>query len=160
MPRSCTVCAHSDRPGIDEALVSGTSLRNIAEQFRLAVSSLHRHMHGHVPVALAKARDAQKVADGEGLLGQIQKLTVEARTIKSMAEDKGDLRTALSAIRELVRMVELLAKLRGELDESPKVAVVSLPEWRHVVRVLDSYPEVRLEVARALESSDEMGRSI
>ena len=38
--------------------------------------------------------------------------------------------------------------------------VVSLPEWRHVVRVLDSYPEVRLEVARALESSDEMGRSI
>lgn len=160
MPRSCTVCTHPERPAIDGELVSGTSLRNIAEQFRLTVTSLHRHKHGHVPVALAKARDAQKVADGEGLLGQIQKLTVEARTIKSMAEDKGDLRTALSAIRELVRMVELLAKLRGELDESPKVAVVSLPEWRHVVRVLDSYPEVRLEVARALESSDEMGRSI
>ena len=160
MPRVCTVCAHSDRPGIDEALVSGTSLRNIAEQFGLAVSSLHRHKHGHVPVALAKARDAQKVADAEGLLGQIQKLTAEARKIKSMAEDKGDLRTALSAIRELVRMVELLAKLRGELDESPKVAVVSLPEWRHVVRVLDSYPQVRLEVARALESSDEVGRSM
>ena len=60
-----------------------------------------------MPVALAKARDAQKVADAEGLLGQIQKLTAEARKIKSMAEDKGDLRTALSAIRELVRMVEL-----------------------------------------------------
>ena len=122
MPRSCTVCTHPERPAIDGELVSGTSLRNIAEQFRLTVTSLHRHKHGHVSAALAKARDAQTVADAEGLLGQIQKLTAEAHRLKSKAEDKGDLRTALSAIRELVRMVELLAKLRGELDESPKVA--------------------------------------
>ena len=49
----------------------------------MAVSSLHRHKHGHVPAALAKARDAREVADGEGLLGQIRKLTAEARKIKS-----------------------------------------------------------------------------
>ena len=89
MPRTCTICADARVAEVDRQLVSGTSLRNIAEQFRLAVTSLHRHMHGHVPVALAKARDAQKVADAEGLLGQIQKLTVEARKIKSMAGGQG-----------------------------------------------------------------------
>ena len=105
------------------------------------------------PAALAKARDAQKVADAEGLLGQIQKLTAEAHRLKSKAEDKGDLRTALSAIRELVRMVELLAKLRGELDESPKVALVAIQEWPLVQQALVSYPEARQAVARALEAS-------
>ena len=158
MPRTCTICADARVAEVDRQLVSGTSLRNIAEQFRFAVTSLHRHKHRHVPAALAKARGAQQVAEAEGLLGQLQELTVEARRLKSKAENKGDLRTALSAIRELVRMVELLAKLRGELDESPKVAVVSLPEWGAVVRVLDSYPQAKLEVARALESSGEPGR--
>ena len=41
--RTCTVCSHKAIDVIDRQLVSGTSLRNIAEQFQLAVSSLHRH---------------------------------------------------------------------------------------------------------------------
>ena len=96
----------------------------------------------------------KKVADAEGLLGQIQELTAEARRLKSKAEGKGDLRTALSAIRELVRMVELLAKLRGELAPAPQqVNIALVPEWRVVMDRLGDFPEARVAVARALEEA-------
>lgn len=155
MPRSCTVCTHPDRRRIDEELVSGTPLRNVAEQFRLKPTSLHRHDHNHIPTALAKAHNAQQVAAADGLLERLEDLTTEAHRLKTKAEKGGDLRTALSAVRELVRMVELLAKLRGELDESPKVALVAVPEWRRVLVALQPFPEARVAVARALETPSE-----
>ncbi|MCH7584920.1 MAG: hypothetical protein IH941_07150 [Acidobacteria bacterium] len=155
MPRSCTVCGHAKRNIIDDALVSGTSLRNVAEQFRLKVTSLHRHKHSHVPATLAKAHEAREVAAADSLLDRLEQLTGEARRVKTKAERAGDLRTALAAIRELVRMVELLAKLRGELDESPRVALVLVPEWRQVLHALQPFPGARLAVARALEDRSE-----
>jgi len=39
------------------------------------------------------------------------------------------LRTALSGIREARGNVELLAKLRGELDERPVVNILVAPQW-------------------------------
>ena len=47
-------------------------------------------------------------------------------------EDTGDLRTALAGIRELVRIVELTAKMIGELDERPQVNVLVAPGWLQV----------------------------
>ena len=155
MPRTCSVCSHPLREQVDAELVSGTPLRNIAEQFRLKTTSLHRLMHAHIPAALARAKDAADVAGADSLLSRIDGLAREAHRLKTKAEKGGDLRTALSAVRELVRMVELLAKLRGELDESPKVAVVALPQWQIVIQALGQYPDARLAVARALEMADD-----
>lgn len=155
MPRNCTVCGHAKRNVIDDALVSGTSLRKIAEQFQLKATSLHRHLHTHLPPALVKAQNAQEVAAADGLLSRLEQLTDEARRVKTKAEKAGDLRTALAAIRELVRIVELLAKLRGELDESPRVALMLVPEWQQVLHALQPFPQARLAAARALEGPSE-----
>ena len=54
MPRTCTICADARVAEVDRQLVSGTSLRNIAEQFGLAVSSLQggsRSPHDFLAVA-------------------------------------------------------------------------------------------------------------
>jgi hypothetical protein len=32
MARTCTICTHRDRATIDEAILAGTSFRNIAER--------------------------------------------------------------------------------------------------------------------------------
>ena len=76
------------------------------------------------------------------------------------AETAGDLRTALAGIRELVRIVELTAKMIGELDERPQVNVLVAPEWLTVrAALLDAlrpYPDARQAVASrlvALEAS-------
>ena len=58
MPRVCTVCQHPDRCAIDEALVRGQSLRNIAKRCGTSVTALFRHKD-HIPTALAVSKAAQ-----------------------------------------------------------------------------------------------------
>jgi hypothetical protein len=55
----------------------------------------------------------------------LRSLTVEAQRLKEKAETAGDFRTALAAVRELCRIVELVAKLRGELNERPEINVMN-----------------------------------
>jgi hypothetical protein len=116
MPRTCTICNHAQRNEIDRALLAGEAFRNIAQRVSVSPTALFRHQQ-HIPTALAKANDAALVAHGDDLLAQLGELTAEAQRIKQKAEAAGDYRTALAAVRELCRIVELVAKLRGELDE-------------------------------------------
>jgi hypothetical protein len=53
----------------------------------------------------------------------------EARRLGKKAEDDGDLRTAMTAIRESVRIVELPAKIQTEVKEAGGTAV-------HVIYVI------------------------
>jgi len=54
MPRPCTAGRHPDRDNIDEALLSGTAIRDIAGQYALAKSAVDRH-RSHIGVALTAA---------------------------------------------------------------------------------------------------------
>jgi hypothetical protein len=160
MPRACSICVHADRPAIDAALVGGESFRNIAERFGTSATATFRHRGDHLPSALVQAQAAEDVARADTLLDQLATLQADARRIGGKAETAGDLRTALAGIRELVRIVELTAKMIGELDERPQVNVLVAPEWLHVrsalLEALRPYPDARQAVARrlvALEAS-------
>ena len=71
------------------------------------------------------------------------------------AEGSGDLRTALSAVRELVRIVELLARIRGEIRGDQTVNIWLLPEWQRLestsLDVLNPHPEIRQELSSRLK---------
>ena len=58
-----------------------------------------------------------EIAQADDLLAQLKQLNAKARELAAKAEAAGDYRTALMAIRELTRLLELTAKLTGELDE-------------------------------------------
>ncbi|MFI5118613.1 MAG: hypothetical protein ACHP8B_18145 [Terriglobales bacterium] len=61
MPRPCSICKHPERAAIDSELFrNGTAFRNIAERFKVAVASLHRHKQ-HVPVEVQKALRGEKL---------------------------------------------------------------------------------------------------
>ena len=158
MPRQCSVCAHQKLAEIDRALVGGVSLRDIAGQYRVSKSSLERHKANHLPATLIQAQAAQEAANADDLLGQIEDLRRQAQAIKDQAMKTNDLRTALQGIRELVRIVELLAKLRGELDERAQINILLLPEWVQVrtrlLYALTPYPEARQAAAAALLEVD------
>jgi hypothetical protein len=68
---------------------------------------MYRHQQAHLPVTLLKARDAHQVAHADNLLAQLQSLQQKTLEILAMAEEKGDLRSALGALRELRGTVEL-----------------------------------------------------
>jgi hypothetical protein len=154
MARTCTVCTHPDRPAIDLALVNGVSGNAVAAKFRVSEDAVTRHRGNHLPATLAQGQAAAAMARADDLLGQLQRLQADARRIGGKAEETGDLRTALMGVRELVRIVELTAKMVGELDDRPQVNVLLAPEWTAVrvalLAALRPFPEARVAVAERL----------
>lgn len=155
MPRSCTICEHPEREAIDRALVGEASNLSVSALFGVSESAIRRHKANHLPAKLVMARQAEEVAEADGLLSQVQDLQGRALGILDAAEGTGDLRTALGAIREARGNLELLAKLLGELDDRPVVNVLVSAEWLElravVVDALEAHPEARGAVLRALE---------
>ena len=123
MPRTCTVCIHSDLGLIDAALVAGQPYRGIAKQFQASASAVYRHQQEHLPAALVKANEAGEVAHGDSLLDQVRDLQEKALAILSAAERAGDLKTALSAVREARGCLELLAKITGLMSVRAEVEI-------------------------------------
>jgi len=155
MARVCTVCAHAERDAIDRALVAGESCASLAARYgTIGRMALARHKAAHLPALLAKAQEAEVAARGDSLLDQLEGLCAEAHRIKDKAERAADYRTALSGIRELVRIVELMAKVRGELAQEGTVNILVMPEWLVVraamLAALRPYREAGYAVAAAL----------
>ena len=159
MPRRCTVCDHPERHSIDEALVTGASYRSVAKRFRLSDSAAYRHKSEHLPTHLLKAREVEQVAQADDLLDQVRNLQTHALDILELAEQTGDLKTALAAISQARGNLELLGKLAGELDERPVVNLNVSPEWLElravIVGALEPHPAAHTAVLRALESVDD-----
>jgi hypothetical protein len=155
VPRSCTVCEHPAREEIDRALVGGASNRSAASLYDVSEAAVRRHKANHLPAKLAMAEQAAEVTEASNLLAQVQDLQDRALAILDKAEGTGDLRTALSAIREARGNLELLAKLLGELDNRPVLNFHVSPEWLElrtvIVGALEPYSEARGAVLRALE---------
>jgi len=119
--QKCTICIHSQREEIDEALLlSATPLRTIADQFGISKTALLRHKTDHIPTDLVKAKDAKEVCRAESLLDKLVSLKSDAERITQKAEIKDDLKTALSGIREQSRIIEILAKMQGQIQQ-PKI---------------------------------------
>jgi hypothetical protein len=117
MPRRCSVCSDSRRAKINAALTDGRTLRDVAGQFRIPVSSLHRHATRHLGRQLAEVE-----AHGGGtLLDRVAKLSRESARLGKKAEKAGDLRTALAAVSEMTRLAGLVGRLTGELREGSGV---------------------------------------
>ena len=154
MPRSCSICTHDRRAEIDRALLERRPFRDIACQFSVGRMAALRHHDDHLPAELARAREAQEVAQADDLLAQVRALRSKAMALLLKAEAQGDLRTALAGIREARACLELLLEVEGELDRRPTVNLLVLPEWQAVrsalLAALAPYPEARTAVAERL----------
>ena len=144
MARSCSVCQHDSREAIDSSLIHGEPLRNIASRHRLSPTALHRHKNAHLPKALARAQEAQEIVRASSLLEEAEALLARTDTIYAESVAHGDMRLALSAIREKRGCLELLGKVTGELDGPEHKAdprpMFSLPDG--------SYPRITVEVEK------------
>jgi hypothetical protein len=150
----CTICANPKRAEIDAALVVGCSLRDVAGQFGLSRSAVHRHQE-HVPRALAKAKQAREVAEAGTLLGRIETLIRDCRTIAQKAQKARQWHPAVAALREVRCCLELLGQISGELTkreginvsvETPLVAPILITQYVQMakdgtIRVLEESRE-------------------
>lgn len=117
MPRVCTVCSHPDRAAIDQALVAGEPNRRIAARAAVSETSIRRHKASCIASSLVKATEAKKVVNANALFAKVRDLEAEARRIGRKAEKEGDLRCAIASVKQILDIVELLARL---LDAFPR----------------------------------------
>lgn len=155
MGRPCTVCSHPQRAEIEKKLASGGKNRRLASLYGLQEISLRRHREsGHITQKLLKAAAAKEIALADDLLEESRSLLIAAKEILVEARRDGERKTALLAIDRATRVIELLGRLAGELQEAPIVNVLVQPQFilvRDAVLVaLEPHPEAREAVLQAL----------
>lgn len=160
MTARCTVCAHEQRKAIDEALVLGRSLRDVARQYGPSKDALTRH-RAHISPALQRMVERRQEAGPKAALDRLEDLYTRASRVLDAAEAEGKAALSLSAVRELRGVVETIARVTGELDERPTVNVLNLQtssEWQSlrgaVLEALAPHPEALQAVVAALAAGD------
>ncbi|TFC71401.1 hypothetical protein E3O45_15115 [Cryobacterium sp. TMS1-20-1] len=153
----CKVCAHSDREKIDAALATGTTNVAAGERWGMSKDAVRRHRASHLSKALMAVTAQRETGGAVKAIDRAEALYSKAEGLLDAAQLEGKASLSLAAIRELRGIVELLAKLTGELDERPTVQVLNVstsPEWSQLRGVLlgalGPFPEAHLAVAGAL----------
>ncbi|AZF88242.1 hypothetical protein [Meiothermus phage MMP17] len=156
MPRPCTICTHPQRQEIEAELARGELYRRIAPRFGVSERSVRRHL-AHTQIAAQQAIQTRVVESGRSILERLRDLNREALGILSDARANGKQRDAIAAIHALTRLLELEARLLGELDhERPQVQVnvLASPEWlalrARLIEALRPYPEAAHAAAKVL----------
>lgn len=114
----CHSCSHPEREAIDRALVAGEPPRRVlAARYGIAKSSLGDHARNHLSAALRGA--IARTTREDGLLGSFEDLVKDVRRLQRKAEAARDFPTALQAIRELTRLLELAVAHQPKRPEAP-----------------------------------------
>jgi hypothetical protein len=125
MPRKCCICVHEQRSEIERSVVAGDSYRTVAQRFDVSRDAVVRHRK-HLTVAIAKPLGSEQMSQSETLLGQLEDLRSESQRLEQKAERDGDYRAAIAAVREQCRIVELVAKLCGQLDARTETRILNV----------------------------------
>lgn len=115
MARACSVCSHPDHLDIDASLLGAgrerLSQRDVARLYGLSRASVQRHAADHVAPIMRAVADQVTRLHGETLLVELGGLYERTIRLLDKAEQSGDLRTAVSAVREARGAVETFAKV-------------------------------------------------
>ena len=154
MPRTCSICSHEHRDAMEDAFIVGQAKRRIASQHGVSERAVRYHMREHLPALLALARDAERAARADTLLDRMEALQSQTLAILDAPEDQ---RTALAAIAQARRNLELIGEVTRELDRAGTINLELTVEWQEVkavlVNTLASYPEAQQAVFNALEEA-------
>jgi hypothetical protein len=154
VPRACSICGHEHRDAMEDAFIAGQAKRRIASQHGVSERAVRYHMREHLPALLALARDAERAARADTLLDRMEALQSQTLAILDAPEDQ---RTALAAIAQARRNLELIGEVSRELDRAGTINLELTVEWQEVkavlVNTLASYPEAQQAVFNALEEA-------
>ena len=97
-------------------------------------------------------RSVQQATNGVAhWVRKLEKLAMDANLIMVQAKARGDSRTALASIRVQCGILELEAKLRGDLDERSPTNINVTLDPQTAKRIAETYLERRKQLAGAEE---------
>jgi hypothetical protein len=170
--RTCTTCQHLRRPEIDRRLASGESVAQVARDYVLNPSSLHRHKSNCLKLASSNqimkdaARGSAAVAllpSKEGLGAAYAGLRTQIDEIVAQAREQGSLNIAIAGLNAIRLNLDSLARLAGHLQPASTQVNVAVQtnvnvDARHIaerlIQAFDHEPELKARIAQALLEED------
>src|SRR5437016_3818662 len=149
---------------MDKLLLRGEQFNAVTRRYGVSEDALGRHRK-HMQVVIAKAAalvEQRDVAYGSVLMVEIGRIRADAERLQLESERRQDVRGALRAIHERLAVVELEAKLSGQIETGQKsvtinVQTVSPDEALEYARdVMEFFSErPKLEAPKIIDRSEE-----
>ena len=171
MSRSCSTCQHLKRPEIDRRLAAGEPAAQVAHDYGLSTSSLHRHRTNCLKLASSNAikKEAARgsaavelLPSKETLGGAYFELRERIDQIVAQAEQQGSLRVAISGLNSIRQTLDSLARLAGHdragqinvaVQTNVNVGVTQIAE--RLIQHFDQEPDLKARIAQALVEIDD-----
>jgi transposase-like protein len=172
MSRVCNTCQHLKRSEIDRRLAAGEPTAQVARDYQLNPSSLHRHRVNCLRLGSANvikkeaARGTAAVAllpSKETLSGAFADLASQIDAIIARAQADGSFKLALSGLNSLRQTLEAHARLAGYIGTATAEVNVAIQNninvnvariGERLIRKFDHQPEVKAQIAQALLEMD------
>jgi hypothetical protein len=172
MARKCSTCQHIKRAEIDRRLAAGEPGNQIASDYDLNPSSLHRHRSNCLGLGSSNAimkemsRGTAAVAclpSKDDLNGAYFELLTRIDRIIRKAEQQDSLPVALSGLNSVRHTLDSLSRLAGFDRQGTQVNVAvqtnvqfDLPLIaERVIQKFDGEPELKARIAQALLEVDD-----
>ncbi len=164
--RHCKTCQHLKRPEIDRRLAAGEPAAQVARDYELNLSSLHRHRTNCLKLASSQvikqeaARGSAAVAllpSKETLSGAYFDLRDRIDGIVAQAEQQGSLKVAISGLNSVRQTLDSLVRLAGHtqaggaqvdvaVETNLDVGITQLVE--RVIKHFDHEPETKAKIGQ------------
>ena len=176
MARKCNTCQHIKRAEIDRRLAAGEPGGQIARDYGLHLSSLHRHRTNCLRLSSSNAI-MKEVSRGTAAVAclpskdELNQAYFELRSridqIVTRAERQGSLPVALSGLNSIRHTLDSLSRLAGFDRQGSQVNVAvqtninfSLTQIaERVINKFDHEPELKARIAQALLEVDDEQRA-
>jgi hypothetical protein len=177
MSRVCSTCQHLKRPEIDRRLAADEPTAQVARDYQINPSSLHRHRANCLALGSANvikkevARGSAAVAllpNKETLGGAYLELRNRIDQIVTQAQAEGSLAVAVSGLNSLRQTLDSLARLAGHIGAATaqvnvatqnniniNVAQIAEP----LLAEFDNEPEIRARMAKVLVQLDDQAKA-
>jgi hypothetical protein len=170
--RTCNTCQHLKRPEIDRRLAAGEPVAQVARDYDLTVSSVHRHRVNCLELGSSNEikKEAARGSAAVTLLPSKETLTdayadlrAKIDEIVAQAQQQGSLNIAISGLNSIRQTLDSLARLAGHLQPAStqvnvavqnnvNVGAMQIAEW--VLQEFDHEPELKKRIAQALLKVD------
>ena len=173
MTRPCSTCQHLKRPEIDRRLAGGEPVAQVARDYDLNLSSLHRHRTNCLKLASSNQIKKEAARGSAAIaLAAVERDSWAALTrtcapasIRSstQAQQQGSLNVAISGLNSIRQTLDSLARLAGHLQPASTQVNVAVQTnvnvgARHIaerlIQKFDHEPELKARIAQALLEVD------
>src|SRR4051812_38611828 len=171
MARKCSTCQHIKRAEIDRRLAAGEPGNQLAQDYGLNASSLHRHRTNCLKLSSSNAI-MKEVARGTAAVACLPskdnlstayfELRARIDQIVDQAQQQGSLQVALSGLNSIRQTLDSLSRLAGFDRQGTQVNVAVQTNFNldlrqiaeRVILKFDHEPAMKARIAQALLEVD------